>query len=397
MMGALLALGVFGAGVPAPVVAPVAQEVVTASPVGRSEPRVARDEVSIEAGGQRVSGWTTIRVTAGIERVCRDFDFELTERYPNVINALQARPGDGCEVRLGDDLVLTGYVNRWSASMRPDGHSVQLAGRSRTQDLVDCSAEWPGLQMREADAETIAQNLASAYGIEVKAKQVGARRVPQFNLNIGETAFAVIDRTSRYAELLPFDDETGALVLDRAGTVRAAGGLGEGANVQACDVLMSDDARYDRYRCFIFGSVPFQGTGSGGNFLGESADVGMRRPRGMFFVAEAVAEGLQTARRRAEWEMNRRIGRAAVIRITTDSWRDAAGDLWRPNTLVTVNLPSLKIDNVEWLIAEVTYLQSIGNGTTCDLTIMAPEAFLPQPISAQSPFVNGAMVQGGGQ
>ena len=33
------------------------------------------------------------------------------------------------------------------------------------------------------------------------------------------------------------------------------------------------------------------------------------------------------------------------------------------------------------LITEVTYLRNSQSGTTAELTLMAPEAFLPQPIN----------------
>jgi prophage tail gpP-like protein len=70
--------------------------------------------------------------------------------------------------------------------------------------------------------------------------------------------------------------------------------------------------------------------------------------------------------------------------VTTDSWRDSSGELWSPNRLVTLNLPTLKIVDRVWLIAEVTFLMS-ESGATCELTIMPPEGFMPEPINL-NPF-----------
>ena len=48
------------------------------------------------------------------------------------------RPGDLCQVFIGNDLVLTGFVD--ATPIRYDGNAVGVGvkGRSKTADLVDC-------------------------------------------------------------------------------------------------------------------------------------------------------------------------------------------------------------------------------------------------------------------
>ena len=62
--------------------------------------------------------------------------------------------------------------------------------------------------------------------------------------------------------------------------------------------------------------------------------------------------------------------------------RDSAGALYCPNTLVDVLLPALMARGETWIVSEVTYRRDEG-GTACDLVIMPPEAFTPQPILLQ--------------
>ena len=99
-------------------------------------------------------------------------------------------------------------------------------------------------------------------------------------------------------------------------------------------------------------------------------------------------------RRRAIWEMNRRIARAAEIVVTTDSWRDGGGTLWTPNTLIPVTLPKLKIVDETWLLGEVTYIRNEEEGTIAELTIMRPEAYLPEPVALQPIFVDASVLPG---
>ena len=91
--------------------------------------------------------------------------------------------------------------------------------------------------------------------------------------------------------------------------------------------------------------------------------------------------GNEIAMARAQWEPARRNGRSRIVRLTADSWRDASGALWEPNTLVPVSLPRLKFSSGSMLITEVTFLKNAYSGTTAELTLMDPSAFLPQPIN----------------
>jgi prophage tail gpP-like protein len=74
------------------------------------------------------------------------------------------------------------------------------------------------------------------------------------------------------------------------------------------------------------------------------------------------------------------MGRSMQVRLSTDSWRDASGALYEPNTLVDIDLPGLKLTPRIWLIADVTYVRD-EQGTRTDLVIMPPQAFYPEPVT----------------
>ena len=75
-------------------------------------------------------------------------------------------------VKIGADLVLTGYVDRYSSSISAGQHTIRVEGRSKSEDLVDCSAlvqntsagspVTPGMQIvNGSDAVSIASKLAA--------------------------------------------------------------------------------------------------------------------------------------------------------------------------------------------------------------------------------------------
>lgn len=352
------------------------------------------DDLYLSVGNQTVSGWTDIRVTRGIERCPSDFDLGLTESFPGEIDEVVVRPGDECQVQIGADLVITGYVDRYRPGFDAEGHAIRATGRGKCQDLVDCAAVWPNGQISGTSALDVAAKLAAHYGIAVNCDVSGLVSIPQFNVFIGETAFEIIERISRYSQLLVFDQPDGNLRLAQAGTVKAAGGLAQGFNVQSAFIDYAAEQRFSKYTVFTQSVLTFSDIGAGGNVVASVDDVGVKRTRERYIVAEAVHGFPDLAVKRANWEMNRRVARAAVVTLTTDNWRDAEGVLWTPNTLVSISLPTLKLENEVWLIGEVTYRRSEAEGTTAELTIMRPAGYLPEPVALQPIFVDASVPPG---
>ena len=357
------------------------------------------DDLTLVVGGQRyLTGWTDIRVTRGIERVPCDFDIGMTELAPSESQALTVQPGDSVQVLIGQDVVVTGFVNEFTPSIEPEGHSIRVAGRGKCQDLVDCSAEWPGGQISGNNVLQIAQKLAAPYGINVVESQgaeVG-KPIPKFNLIVTDTPYDIIERICRYRGLLCFEGADGSFILSAVGTTYAGSGFSEGVNVQRASMRYSDMGRYSQYDVFLQGMDTLQDTGTGGNLLASMQDAAVKRHRLLSMVAEAAGgdAGLDVSKQRMVWEYARRIGRSYELQLTTDSWRDQNGALWQPNTLVPLSLPSLKISPQNaslvtssggqcWLISQVTYRRNSESGTTADLVIMPQMAFLPEPIVFQ--------------
>lgn len=349
---------------------------------------MSNDDLILQISGQAISGWTEIRVTRGVERLPSDFEIGLTELYPGELDKVVVAPGAPCTVQLGSDLVITGYVDRFCPNFADDRHGIRVTGRSKCQDLVDCSAVWPGGQINGANALAIAQKLAKPYGITVTSTVQNLPPIVTFNLMLGESAFEVIDRISRFSAVLAYDLPDGNLVLARAGTVTAASGLVEGQNVQEATVDYSFDQRYSDYKAFKVSVNEFKEFGDAGNQITDKQDPNVSnlgRHRELVIISEGGGRGNQVAETQALWESSRRAGRSKRARVVVDSWRDAAGNLWRPNTLVPVKLPRLKLDET-LCIGEVTYSRNGDRGTTAELVLMPAAAFQPKPILLQPMF-----------
>lgn len=338
-----------------------------------------------------LAGWTNVRVSRGIERCPSDFDVSFTEPLPGVSDIV-VQPGDYVQVMLGPDVVLTGFVDRYQPSYNGREHKIRITGRSLCQDLVDCSANWTGFQFLNMPLLQIAQALCATYGIQVTLAS-GADQgapIPQLNVLIGESVYDVLERLCRFRALLLYDQPDGSLLLASAqlpgapgaasiGVGTASSGLQEGVNVNEAAAVYSMDGRFSDYDAVRQSLDICQDVGNGGNLIASVQDAQVPRLRYRAIIAESVFGGQDVAQQRAQWELNRRVGRSFQVRVTTDSWRDSSGTLYTPNTYIAVDLPSLKLKPVTWLISEVTYKRD-ERGTSCDLVILPPAAFLQEPI-----------------
>ncbi len=74
--------------------------------------RYLPDDLTVSTGSTRLSGWEAVSVTRGVERFPSTFEIATSDYDPDSATRFKVLPGDSCTVQLGDDTVLTGYVER---------------------------------------------------------------------------------------------------------------------------------------------------------------------------------------------------------------------------------------------------------------------------------------------
>jgi prophage tail gpP-like protein len=125
-------------------------------------------ELTLVSEGQRLSGWQEIRVSRGIERCPSDFDIQFTARFPGEAEAAEIRAGAPCQVLIGGDVVVTGYVDRYAPEISPSSHVIRAVGRGKCQDLVDCSAYLRGAhKLKTAVANDLTARTANLAALVV--------------------------------------------------------------------------------------------------------------------------------------------------------------------------------------------------------------------------------------
>ncbi|WP_158918059.1 phage baseplate assembly protein [Caulobacter sp. S45] len=348
---------------------------------------VPDDTITLIVNGQNITGWTDVRITRRCEGIPNDFELGLTALNPSDSSQVVAYAGQTCVVKVGRDTVITGNIDRDTNQIDANSHRLGIIGRGKCADLVDCSAEYPGGQISGASALGIAAKLAEAYGITTS--QIGIQTetpIPQFNLSLGETAQEIVDQICTYSGLLYYEDELGDLILSQIGSEQAASGFAYGQNVQAWNVVNSMDQRFSKYVCAMVSISPLTEQERTDNLFFTAFDPNVTRHRTKYLIAESVSGASELLEFRALWEAARQAGRGTVVTLTADSWRDAGGTLWTPNTLAPVTGPGLRMSpGAQLVISEVVLRYDNDGGKVADVTLMPPAAFAPQPIQILTP------------
>lgn len=359
----------------------------------------ADSTLSLVVGGRRFGGWLSVSVTASLKQAARRFDIACTQRWPGQDERFEIPEGARCEVYLGNDKVLTGYVDAIGVDRDGTSASCRISGRSKTCDLVDCSPDFETTELAGLSLSQVARKVAAPFGIDVVVEADGPI-FPVAAAHHGETCWKLIERLARQCQVLVTDDAEGRLVLTRLGDRRS-----DDALVHPSDGLLKVSSRRDSSKRFSEYRVKAQAGGrwsdagkddegataealshvQGGPFLDRG--VGRYRPKTILSEGAAQKEGADA---RAEWECRRNIAEALQLQATRVGWRQSSGALWMPNLLVAVKVPAANIE-AELALGEVLYRKDAG-GELVELTLSPLDAFTPEP-----PESGGIGGQGGGR
>ncbi|XZG71732.1 phage baseplate assembly protein [Chitinibacteraceae bacterium HSL-7] len=340
--------------------------------------------VRLTVNGYDFSGWKEVSITAGIERVARDFSLLVT--YPRDAGVPQfsglIRPHDECEVFIGSDKVLTGFVD--GTPVEYDGESMRFAvnGRSLTGDLVDCSAIGGANQWRAQRLEQIAAALAAEYGVKVVADVPTGEPVADFAIEQGETVFEAIDRLLKSRQFWASDDEHGVLRIIKAGSRRAGGSLVLGENILQGAAERDYKQRFSEYRCKGQQAGTDDRFGDAANQSSARSGDALVRRRRVLLLTQSGQASAADCQRRVRFEHASRYSQSLAAQYTVQGWRSGNGVLWQPNQMVRVVDPVIGFD-ADLLIIEVTWSLS-AQGMKTQLKVAPVDGWLDRDPEIES-------------
>ncbi|MBU6246471.1 MAG: hypothetical protein KGN77_01845 [Xanthomonadaceae bacterium] len=359
-------------------------------------------------GGQRFTGWERGSVKRGIERAASSFAFTVSERWGEADAVAAIAPFDTAVVTLGGAPILTGYVDGYHSSLATGQHVVTISGRSRTEDVVDCTPDLAGGQFNGYTLDAIARTIGALFGVGVVVQAPMGDAFPQVAMQPHETGFRFLERLARLRGVLLTDDGNGNLVLTTASAATATDTLEEGRNVQRGSVSLSSRGRFSLWRVKtqtpaitapasvgVLTSLPANPTAAdrvanstsslatapqtanNPAVLGEAMDAGVPRYRPHVVAAESGLTQAQAAER-AAWEARHAAGRSTSVEVEVMGWHQRDGSLWQPNMLVSVQIPTLHLE-LSLLIAECEWAMAPGTGRTTRMKLGPVDGFSADP------------------
>ena len=366
-------------------------------------------DLQLVAAGQVFTGWEEVEIARGLDACASSFRLVSPERFARNGQPVPFGPFTPVQLRAAGQPVLTGHTYGYSVDFDADSHRATIMGRSKTALLVDCTPDVPAGQYQGYSFEAIVRAVTNIWGITPKINtNLASTALADATLERSETAFRFLDRYATISGVLIFDDETGALVVDNAGDARANGALKEGVDKGVMRVQFSYDCSR-RYSTYIVkgqaglalgaaaGGFGFVSNGAGGVAEAQAAppvgqvltqqravanDPGVPLYRPKIIIAEGQLTQSQL-QLRANWQRSYAYGHALHAEVTVPGWFQPDGTLWKVNTLVPVDIPSIGTAE-DLLILKTVFKYSTAVATT-ELTIGPVDGAIPSPNLLKTP------------
>lgn len=335
------------------------------------------EDVTLNVNKMVWGGWTNMTINRSLESIAGEFDLTITARW-SAAAPRSIKPGQSCTVSVGNDRVMTGYIDDFIPSYDAENVSLRVMGRDKTGDLVDSSVvdkagQWKGLKL-----EQLASTIAKPYGIEVINETDTGDAFGSITLEQGETGFELLDRLAKQRGVLVTSDAWGRLIITRASTQRAGVALVLGENILAARGRFSWRERASQY--IVKGSSSAGGSTwdeqpvkvvGGRQIVVSDPEITRYRPK-ILVNEDSLTVGGASAR--GEWYKTRMLGESNTTEITVAGWREngVSGPLWQINRLVKVTDAIQQLD-VTWLIKTVSFMEGDGGRLTV-LTLVPPDS-----------------------
>lgn len=329
--------------------------------------------IQLRVGGVIHEGWKSFNVKLTMQTICGEFLCQVTDKWGDGATTLELKPFDSCEIWLDNTRLISGYVYTITPTYNKDSHTITIAGKDRAGDLDACSVannngQWIGLKLEE-----IVQRICAPFNIAVKSQIDTGATIPQFNVEQGSTAFAMIQKLCAARQCMAISDGNGGLLITRAGATRATSALVEGVNI------LEASANYDVTERFSSYIVKGQSAGDEDSpaevNTGASAtvaDENVPRYRPLVIVADGDAT-TQDCITRARGEATLRRGKCRSYMVSVVGWTQQNGQLWQVNQLVQLQSPHLGVNDL-LLICDLNFVQDVS-GQRTEFTIMPADAY----------------------
>jgi prophage tail gpP-like protein len=330
----------------------------------------------LNINGEAFDGFKSLEATRTVEGVTNSFVATISPASTGKRSAFRTIALIGAPFSLfhNGKMLMQGFLDE------VDGETLEtsIAGRSKTADLVDCSA--PVATFENQTIFQITRTLIAAFGLELtirpEAIVPGGELFEKVSVEPGESYFDFIDRLALQRGLRFWSSATttSGLVIGQPGDELSRFAIRWGQNIKTRSVKRSAIERYSEVTVLAPAAEAdlFAGASGGKRAKGFAQDTSVGRFRPLVVVADQPG---------TEAELNE-IAAAHLANLSAASFRaaysvpglvDPKKKLWPAGMLITVDDPEEGFVN-EALLAATVVGREDENGQSTELQLVNPAA-----------------------
>lgn len=359
----------------------------------------------LEVNGKPYSFFTDITVDIQLDTLARQFSFGAT-RSAN--KPIPFRGGDACRVLDGEDVIVTGHIERLDVDYSATTHRINLSGRGKTGDLIDSSITaindlLPPATLKRC-IQKVAENIGGSYAVVDLAGVAPYQSASDMIApEPGANAFKFLEALARKRQVLLTDDGYGRIVITRAARTKSKGVLqnivgADDNNILSSSTSYDSSGRFHTYE-LVSGLNPLAGGLAGiipvddiVNQRNGFTDSEIRRGRQLAIKPKSPQSGT-VGKDRLKWEANIRKSRGRLYSVTVQGFRETpGGSLWEVNKIVRV-VDEFAGINGNMLISGVSFSYDEQRGSLTVLTLVPSNAFTLQLNEPQTEDVGLGLTQ----
>jgi prophage tail gpP-like protein len=294
------------------------------------------DEVALLIDGKRFRFWTSIKITRSIDNmdtldIVAPFEPTLTG-FRETFRPFSFKT---VEITVGGEPLFKGTM----ISVLPavgDSKTIQVSSYSTPGVLNDCTAPasaYP-LEYNAQNLKAITEAVIKPFGIKVIFTEDPGSTLERVALDPGQKILDFLSNLAKQKNLIISSTERGELLFQKSissGTPVAKLRQGESPVLSIMPMFNPQE-----YYSHITGIEPVVVGLKGGVYTVKNGKLTtLLRP----FTFQAPDTESGTLKEAVEAKAGRMFGNMVSYKLTVNTWRDPAGNLWKPNTLV--NLQSI--------------------------------------------------------
>jgi prophage tail gpP-like protein len=334
-------------------------------------------EVAFFVGGQRFRFWETMTISRSMDSMDT---LELTSpldsknaEFKEIFRPFSYKP---MTVTVGGVPLFTGILLTPLPDVTDKKKSVNVTGYSLPGVLNDCTvppSAFPLTEFNNQSLATIAKTMAEPFGLAVEFTEDPGPVFERVATKPTKKVLEFLAELARKRNLIVSSTPAGKLLFQRAVDVgRPIARLVQG---EPPLTKVTPSFKAQEYYSHVTGLQPEDPVSKGSQFTTKNSRLeGVLRP----FTFQAEDTDNANVKATVDAKAARMFANVAMYSITVSTWRDSFGNLWAPNTTITLFAEDAMIySEYEFLVKSVALARD-GDSESATLSLVIPEAFKGQ-------------------